>query len=379
MKCHGIVASIALLFAPLAACNSGPLSVGRDDDGGNAAKDAGRDAKRSDGCAAENVCLSTVSCTDNRECAALGSACDPCTKLCGCGVMDASKDGTNPGDGGTDAVGGSCVTDADCGPGDICGFEASLACTAQGRCFPVPQTSCNAVVAGCACDGTEINLACNGLPSGYETKPLAHAGACEGGADAGEGGMDSGVCSTTADCAPDELCGFETSLGCTAHGQCLPMMQDSCNVVVTACACDGTEINIACGSNLPTGYGTKPVAYVGACQDGGVEADASAEGGVGTCMPTTCAPSDICIQSQILGGFVFHIDDAGTCPASMEPDSVLAGFCMRDPTTACAPRPASCGSAITCACAGTLCGSEQSFMCVDAPNASFLSCVFDAP
>jgi hypothetical protein len=31
---------------------------------------------------------------------------------------------------------------------------------------------------GCACDGTAINVVCNGLPSGYETKPMRHTGAC---------------------------------------------------------------------------------------------------------------------------------------------------------------------------------------------------------
>ncbi len=88
------------------------------------------------------------------------------------------------GEAGTDAAGRSCTTDADCGTsGQICGFEESLACAAQGQCFPPPEAICNAIEQGCACDGTEINVLseCVGLPSGYALKPLKHTGACEGG------------------------------------------------------------------------------------------------------------------------------------------------------------------------------------------------------
>jgi hypothetical protein len=61
-----------------------------------------------------------------------------------------------------------------------CGFEASLACAAKGHCFlETPGgVTCDLYEPGCACDGTAINMACNGLPSGYDTKPLAHAGVC---------------------------------------------------------------------------------------------------------------------------------------------------------------------------------------------------------
>jgi hypothetical protein len=38
--------------------------------------------------------------------------------------------------------------------------------------------TCNAIELGCACDGAEINLGCNGLPDGYVSKPFLHQGAC---------------------------------------------------------------------------------------------------------------------------------------------------------------------------------------------------------
>ncbi len=51
--------------------------------------------------------------------------------------------------------------------------------------------TCLAYIVGCACDGSMINLACNGLPDGYEPKPFLHAGACT--EDAGSG-ADAGRC-----------------------------------------------------------------------------------------------------------------------------------------------------------------------------------------
>jgi hypothetical protein len=74
-------------------------------------------------------------------------------------------------------AGGPCTSNADCG-GNTCGFPASAACGAKGTCFPAELIVCQAYAAGCACDGSEINVTCNGLPNGYETKPLRHTGSC---------------------------------------------------------------------------------------------------------------------------------------------------------------------------------------------------------
>src|SRR5438105_12083116 len=74
--------------------------------------------------------------------------------------------GPGPDGGGT----GTCSTDGDCGVGRVCGFLAADACTAKGTCFDSPAQGtpqCHAYTPGCACDGTEVNLACNGYPSGY--------------------------------------------------------------------------------------------------------------------------------------------------------------------------------------------------------------------
>jgi hypothetical protein len=77
---------------------------------------------------------------------------------------------------------GGCTTNKDCGQNMICGFPESGGCSAEGSCFhtllgvgPV----CLVYEPGCACDGSETNLACNGLPSGYAAKPISHRGVCE--------------------------------------------------------------------------------------------------------------------------------------------------------------------------------------------------------
>lgn len=85
--------------------------------------------------------------------------------------------------GGATASGGTTGTDAcvektDCGGGRLCGFPTADQCSAKGTCFPAPGAICNAILPGCACDGSIVNLACNGLPSGYAPKPTLHSGAC---------------------------------------------------------------------------------------------------------------------------------------------------------------------------------------------------------
>ncbi len=91
------------------------------------------------------------------------------------------------------SAGSTCNTDADCATGSFCGFPIADACTATGTCFVAPQLGCNGASPGCACDGSEINIVCNGLPSGYAPAPLLHQGAC---ADSGTAvaAADGGAC-----------------------------------------------------------------------------------------------------------------------------------------------------------------------------------------
>jgi hypothetical protein len=95
----------------------------------------------------------------------------------------AAPDGAAPdgasGTGSGDA--GACMHDADCGKGKMCGFKTADGCTAVGQCFEAPapgSPQCDAYELGCTCSGGEINLVCNGYPSGYASQPVAHSGSC---------------------------------------------------------------------------------------------------------------------------------------------------------------------------------------------------------
>ncbi len=109
------------------------------------------------------------------------------------GSGTASSGIASSGTGGTVDAGAPCSTSSDCGAREICGFPASEGCSAKGQCFADPGVTCQAIALGCACDGSMINIACNGLPDGYETKPFLHDGACTN--DVGDGGgSDAGKC-----------------------------------------------------------------------------------------------------------------------------------------------------------------------------------------
>lgn len=164
----------------------------------------------------------------------------------------------------------SCKVDADCGANKICGFAAKDACTATGTCFDAPDAVCMSYSPGCACDGSEINVACTGLPGGYASKPLAHAGSCDSVAQDAGGFPPS--CASDADCggmANGFVCGFPTNEACNATGTCFDVRgMATCAAYSPGCACDGTETNIAC-LPVPQGYALKPLAHAGACNDAG--------------------------------------------------------------------------------------------------------------
>jgi hypothetical protein len=123
------------------------------------------------------------SCSAPR-CPALG-----CNPMCANGVLkDANGCDTcqcAPAADGGPASG--CRSSADCASGGVCGFREADGCAATGSCFPAPGVVCLLYAPGCACDGTEVSIACTGLPAGYASKSLLHPGVCiEGGvSDAG--------------------------------------------------------------------------------------------------------------------------------------------------------------------------------------------------
>jgi hypothetical protein len=191
---------------------------------------------------------------------------------CGGSVLSVGKDhSADTGDGGsTDGGGGSksCKSSSDCGAGFACGFPEVAACAASGTCFDVSGPACAAYSAACACDGTEVNVACTNLPAGLVPAPLLHRGGCV--KDGGEG-LDAagGPCASTADCPSGFECGFPRADACLAKGACFDMRNvPVCDAYGAGCACDGTEINIACPP-VPSGYLSKPLRHAGPCNDAG--------------------------------------------------------------------------------------------------------------
>jgi hypothetical protein len=273
--------------------------------------------------------------------------------------LGGQTDSGSPADGGSNTDGGlletgaACTTSTDCGPHEVCGFLDTVACQAQGQCFPM-GAQCNHFNPGCACDDTLINVDCNGLPFGYTPKPLLHAGACVGAADGGTcSGSDAGstgvACTTSANCAANEVCGFLESASCQAQGQCFPQGVQ-CNCFSPGCACDGTTtVNIAC-NGLPDGYALQPISHSGMCLAG--------DGGSAMCGTQTCTAAEYCSYQP--PGI-----DAGSPDGGPPPDYHT-----------CQPLPAVCTSMPTCACVVPLLpASCLNPMCSEAAGAVSVTCM----
>ena len=166
--------------------------------------------------------------------------------------------------------GGSCASDNDCESGFQCAFKQADACAAKGRCFDTRGLAvCEAYSAGCACNGETVNVACQPFPDGYTANPIAHAGEC--GVTAADGG--GAPCTTNDDCGGGmHVCRYKQSEGCSAVGYCVDETGiATCAAYSPGCACDGTEINVAC--QYPGDTTDKPLAHAGSCDvtamDGG--------------------------------------------------------------------------------------------------------------
>jgi hypothetical protein len=167
----------------------------------------------------------------------------------GCGgqvVGGVDSGGGDTGSGGDSASGNTCVMNADCpSMAQVCGFAESDACTATGHCFASGPV-CNSFSPGCSCAGQTINIACNGLPTGYAPAPLAHTGPCFKSMDGG-GAFICGshvctpgqeVCYIPANVPNGATCMPSSCTDCTcaqAHFQCL-----------SSCMQTGPDIYVKC-------------------------------------------------------------------------------------------------------------------------------------
>jgi hypothetical protein len=212
--------SFAALALVAAACGGNVYSVGSDqnaEQGGNPPGGGTDSGVASD---AGNATDSGAACTTNADCGtghqcgfpqidacgAKGKCFDaPGGAICALGMPGCACDGTviniascatglpsgyvtkpllhsgaceADGGGGAADAAAPCATSQECPTGYECGFPQAEACTAKGTCFASSGVVCQAYSPGCACDGTIVNVVCNGLPGGYETKPLRHTGLC---------------------------------------------------------------------------------------------------------------------------------------------------------------------------------------------------------
>ena len=239
------------------------------------------------------------------------------------------SDGASRGDGA--AGGGACVADSDCGAGKMCGFRVTDACGAIGACFdaPAPNTAnCHAYNPGCACNGSVVNLACNGYPAGYASRPVRHQGTCATAVDAG-----ATACKTDKDCAGGDLCEFRIADACSAAGVCFtpPPPGPTCAAYSPACTCDAQTINVVC-TRYSSGYASKPVAHSGACAV--ASDDAGGNGGTFACDTGTCNETQVC-----------EIGSGGAFPGTT--------------TASCVDFPAPCASTRTCACVKQALGAQM--------------------
>ena len=237
----------------------------------------------------------------------LHSGCAPVVNIAdlGDGGGDSGTVADGGGTGGDSGGTGACSANADCGANEMCGFPESLACTAVGKCFAVPQAECLLYSAGCACDGTEINVACTGLPTGYATRPFLHSGPCVDSGTVPDAGGDAAPtsCLTDTDCGSGKVCGYSESASCGAKGQCFTAMVGvySCPADFGGCACDGTNVPTGCAAGLPSGYARKPLVHTGMCVDASPPTDAGHGDASGPCVTDSdCGPSSYCgyLESQ---------------------------------------------------------------------------------
>src|SRR5580704_16628768 len=166
-----VLALGALTGALDTGCDGGLDEPG---DGGSGGPDGKADAAEAGG----SGCTRNASCPTGNFCdlpadgGGAGVSCPArgCAPACPNGVAtDANGCATcqcapSPDGGGS---GSTCTTNADCANGSICGYPVADGCAAKGSCFPGPGAVCELYAPGCACDGSEISVACTGLPSGY--------------------------------------------------------------------------------------------------------------------------------------------------------------------------------------------------------------------
>ncbi|HEY5448899.1 MAG TPA: hypothetical protein VIQ54_09120 [Polyangia bacterium] len=112
-------------------------------------------------------------------------------------------------------------------------------------------------------------------------------------------------------------------------------------------------------------------ALLAAC--GGGSGGGGSDGGT-MCGSNACAPNQICLRTQTVGGAQLCPQDGGSCPDGYD---LVGGCCVMTPGWSCVARPGGCGATVTCACAmATLCTGGQT---CTTPRENEIDCTLLAP
>jgi hypothetical protein len=189
------------------------------------------------------------------------------------------------------------------------------------------------------------------------------AGACSSG-----NGNGSGIIT---------LANYDTS--CQRDDDCIAVKTGA---VSWCCGCDNSAINTSDHAKYLADFAEATTPHQvcsAACVTCSVETPACQSGTCAlvpvssACGSATCSSDQVCVVNQIEGGAVRLPDDAGVCPVGTQNNN---GYCEPLPTYRCAPRPAACGSGLSCECAQSLC--DPNYVCETAA-AGAIQCDLQAP
>jgi hypothetical protein len=217
---------------------------------------------------------------------------------------------------------------------------------------------------------------CPGLTSYLPPGPVGGAIVCEqpgveggveaGGADGSVGPTEGGamqLCASQADCTGATVCA-QPANACGAQSYCYPgQLSGPCNVIVEACACDGTSKGFQC-PQLPNGFVPPGFSNWGACADagscGGIGAPCSDGGACPNGLQCYAVGADgFCAPTTYCDGLV-----GATCPAGL--------VCLHTVPTKCADCTSPCvtPAEVACVCPRDSATVVCSGSCVDACTAA---------
>lgn len=150
-----------------------------------------------------------------------------------------------------------------------------------------------------------------------------------------------------------------------ADAACPTVCQDGSNPCLYSCV-DHACVQHGCpGDVVDASLGDTVVAETD--QSDVAPTEVSTVGGTTTCDPA-CPGGSTCVKLQPNDEGMPPPNEAGVCPTGFH---LVGAACIANPTFECATTPAVCAGALSCGCAGSLCGS---YVCISV-TANQVNCV----